>query len=180
MPIVLVFPKANKPLLLPELSDSMALALGVPFSKYDEKTGKRTPVADLTGTEAHLRSGSYYIEMPDLEEDEGSPVVQVELTPRLDRDEEIQELIDELVAQDPSLDEPMNQNAVDVLLTFGDHLAELEGGDALAFVIAAHAECGLLVPGAGEEEETIWCDSADDFAELAFPDENEIGGAELP
>ena len=171
MPVIMIFQKDAEPLRVPEISESMAATLGVPCFVFEK--GRKLSAAEAEGDQALLVDGQVWVELPDLEEDEGEPIVTFESSPRLDREDPLQEMIDEIVKQEPSLDEPMNTNQRDVLLTFDESMAGIEAGNALAYIIAAEAESGLLIPGFEDDQDTLWFDSADDFADAAFGEDED-------
>lgn len=167
MPAILLFQKDNKALPLADLSDTMAASLGVFCFAWLEN--KKVPAEELKADARNLgATGQFWVDIPELQEDEGLPLVTVEVTPRLDRDADMQGLIDEILAQDSSLKKTLDKNQRDILITAEDTPAGTEAGNAIAYAIAEMTGSGLLLPGLADDEETLWFDSSDDFAEAVF------------
>ncbi|HMZ52591.1 MAG TPA: hypothetical protein PK988_10020, partial [Candidatus Sumerlaeota bacterium] len=97
-------------------------------------------------------------------------------TPRLDRDDSIQKIIDEILQQDETLKEELDRNKRDVMLTFDESPAGMEAGYALAYTIASETGSGILLPSANDEDGTLWFEDAEDFADEVFGDDE--GGDE--
>jgi hypothetical protein len=174
MPLILVFQKNNEHLTIPKLSEDMVSLLGVPCFLFDN--GKKLSAAESAGDIAELHEGQVWVELPELQPDEGEPLVSFECIPRLERDESLQELIEEVVEQEPGLDEALNHNARDIMLHFEDTMAGIEAGNALAYIIAQDTESGILIPGEGEDEddqESFWFETAEDFADAAFSSDDD-------
>ena len=166
MPAILLFQKDNKALPLADLSDTMAASLGVFCFAWVQN--KKVPAEELKGDARNLTQGQFWVEIPELQEDEGLPLVTVEVTPRLDRAEDMQGLIDEILSQDSSLKKVIDKNSRDILITAEDTAAGTEAANAIAYAVAEMTGSGLLLPGLADDDETLWFDSSDDFAEAVF------------
>lgn len=166
MPAIILFQKDNKTLPIADLSDALAASFGV-FC-FSWKENRKIPAEELKGEARNLTEGQLWVELPDLQPEEGAPVVTFEITPRLDRASDMQELIDQILEQDSSLRKLIDKNQRDILITAEDTEAGIQAANAVAFAIAEATGSGLLLPGLAEDEETLWFDSADDFAEAVF------------
>lgn len=169
MPAILIFQKSNEELTLADFSNGLEELLGLSCGLVVD--GRRIDPSSA-GTEP-FESGTIYVDLPELEEDEGKPEVLVDSAPRLDRDETFQALIDEIVEQDAELAPDMNQNSRDILLTFEETPAALEAGSALAYVIAAQTDSGILIRSSDDQEDSIWFADAEEFAEYVFGDDED-------
>ncbi|CAN5436764.1 hypothetical protein BH09SUM1_BH09SUM1_17910 [soil metagenome] len=174
MPAILLFSREPYALKSAALSETMTQALGV--SCFPCKDGER--IAEFDAAEDGSQAGAVSVDLPDLEEDEGKPIVNFEVAPRLDRDESIQKMVDEIVEQENSLSEEINNNTFDFILTFDDTPAAVEAGSVLAYIIAGETDSGILIPGFTDEDDTVWFDNAEDFADAVFGDETEDGDDE--
>ncbi len=166
MPFIMIFQKTPELLGAAEISELMKEMLGY---------GCEAVVDDATPQAGELHRGRLYVHLEDLGPEEGKPVVQYEALPRLDRDPVLQQLIDEIVGQDPSLDEDMNHNSRDILITFPDTDAATDAGYAVSYIVAAEAESGLLLPSFDEESETLWFTDAEEFYSTVFEEEGDLG-----
>lgn len=165
MPAFFMFTKENTLKDFPAISSSMAEAFGC--GCYPLKDGKKT--SRLEGDAEGTISGSVHVSLPDLTPEEGEPVVQVEAMPRLDRSAEVQSMIDEIVEQDAELGKVMNENSFDIIISCDEGSAAMDAASSLAYVIASEAGTGILIPAFEEEDDdTLWFDDAEDFAEAAF------------
>jgi hypothetical protein len=171
MPVIMIFQQNDAPLAIRDLSESMAASLGVPCFLFDK--GRKLSAADVQGEAGVLSEGQVWVELPDLQEDEGEPVVSFEIMAREERDEAVQEMIDEIVNQEGALQAVMNQNTQDIIITYEDTLAGYEAGNAFAYIVANETGSGILVPGTEEDEETLWFESAEDFADAAFSEDED-------
>lgn len=170
MPLIMIFQKAPGLLSVGEISELMKEMLGYGCEPLAGNTDPPT---------GELHRGRLYVHLEDLGPDEGQPEVQYEAIPRLDRDPTLQQLIDEIVEQDPELDEVLNQNARDILITFPDTDAASDAGYAVAYVVAAEAESGILLPSFDEDSETLWFSDAEEFYTTVFEDEGEEDWEEI-
>lgn len=166
MPAIMLFQKSGALLSLAEISQSLSELLGLNCSIMID--GDRISHDEYENASAELHSGTVYIELPDLEEDEGEPTVSFEALPRLDRDDSMQKLIDEIVDQEISLKSDLNDNSRDLVLSFDDTPAGMEAGYALAYTIASETGSGILFPGFTDDDDTVWFDNAEDFADAVF------------
>ncbi|MBI1293253.1 hypothetical protein GC173_18770 [bacterium] len=175
MPAMLLF--AVKPFKLEarELSSAIKDSFALTSFPWDKgQKAKNFPPATDEG-----QSATFFIDLPELEEDEGDPIIEIEVTSRLDRDEEMQKMIDEIVGQEKSLAPRIDKNHSDILLTFEDTPAAFEVACMTAYAIAEATESGVLVPAFEEGEETLWFDNAEDFADEIFHDEEGEEDGEL-
>lgn len=171
MPAILIFQKEAQYLTLTEIAQSLNEMLGVTCSLSTE-AGRMSPtLADKES--AQFRKGTIYVEIPDLEEDEGEPVVSYEAAPRGERDEAVQEMLEEILSQDNSLSETFSANSRDIVLSFDESPAGVEAGSALAYAIASETGSGLLVIGSEDGEGTVWFSDAEEFADLVFGDDED-------
>lgn len=170
MPVIFIFAMDNEPLLLPEVSSSLTGCLGVPCFAYRDE--RKLSAAELTDGGV-MSEGQIWVELPDLDPGDGQPLVSYEVAPRLDREDSLQAMVDEILDQEDTLREVMDRNSIDIMLTFDDTLAGMEAANCLAYVLAAGTGAGLLVPNFEGEEDTLWFDNADDFADAAFGEDDE-------
>lgn len=177
MRAIMVFHRSPELPSLSELAHSMneLLGLGCGLIKED----KLIPAGDYEDAGKEVHEARLYVELPDLEEDEGDPVVHYQAIPRLDRDEAIAEIIDEIVAQEPALREAIDANVRDILLTCEESFASYDAASALAYVVASETECGLLVISDEDEEGTVWFSDAESFWEAEFGDDEDDDGADF-
>ncbi|HMX61676.1 MAG TPA: hypothetical protein PKD58_01255 [Candidatus Sumerlaeota bacterium] len=171
MPYILLFQRGGELLSLSEISQGLSELLGLACSV--EVGGKRIAAGEWNKASAEFHEGKIYVELPDLEVDEGTPLVSIEATPRLDRDDSIQKIIDEILQQDETLKEELDRNKRDVMLTFDESPAGMEAGYALAYTIASETGSGILLPSANDEDGTLWFEDAEDFADEVFNDDEE-------
>lgn len=102
MPAIMIFQKDTAGLTVSEISETMVELLGLDCCLYSK--GEIIPLTDTSRSGAELSHGAIWVHLPELSvEEEGEPKVRMEVTPRLDREEPFQELIDELVGQDGAL-----------------------------------------------------------------------------
>jgi len=170
MPAILLFAKDALQLRAATFKESMTQALGLscyPCREGGAQTDEFEPAED------NVQSTRVYVELPDLEGDEGTPEVGIEIAPRLDRDESIQQMIDEILEQESSLKEDLQDNSYDIILTFDDTPAGVEAGSAVAYVLASETGSGVLIPAFSEEDDTVWFQDAEDFADAVFGEEDE-------
>ena len=165
MPFIMIFQKTSELLSAAEISELMKEILGY---------GCEAVEGDAPVSGAELHRGRLYVHLEDLDPSEGKPEVQYEALPRLDRDDTLQKLIDEIVEQDPSLGEEMNRNTRDILITFPDTDAATDAGYAVAYIVAAETESGLLLPSFDEETETLWFSDAEEFYSTVFEEEGDL------
>ena len=164
------------------LTGLMALASLI-FAQSDADPGRDQP----------LKEGALWVALPELEEDEGDPILDYAAIPRGDRDDAIKELVAQMVEQDPSLAPIVTKNALDIIITFEGSAASVEAGCAVAYAVAAAAESGVLLldgPDEGEFEEdgeddeeqegaedeggeTVWFPDAESFADFVFNEDDE-------
>lgn len=171
MPAILIFQKEPQYLTLTEIGQSLSEMLGVTCSLQNEAGRVAPTIADKETPE--FRKGAIYVEIPDLEEDEGEPIVSYEAAPRGERDEAFQKMIEEILSQDNSLAESLSANSRDIVLTFDESPAGVEAGSALAYAIASETASGLLVIGSEDGEGTVWFSDAEEFADLVFGDDED-------
>lgn len=166
MPYLMIFQKKDTNLDFEALLDRMVADLGVPF------VGLKGESRVDPGKIDHDK-GSIWVDLEELAEDEGVPVADFEVTPRAKRSSELKKLIEEIVKQDDSLADDMAKNARDIVITWEDTIASSEAASALAYAIASDTESGILLPATSEEEETMWFETADDFADAVFGDDED-------
>lgn len=169
MAVIMVFPADQEPITFSDLSSALQNAVGFPCFPFEN--GKKLSKADLPSPE--LSSGALWLEVPETTPEDGEPVVHYEIHPRLDRDEALQGMFEEILNQDDSLDAALNQNSYDVILTFAEEPAAVEAAHCLAYVIGAGTGGAILVPAQDEEDEALWYDSAEDFADAIFGGDDE-------
>ncbi|MCC5874701.1 MAG: hypothetical protein JJU11_00650 [Candidatus Sumerlaeia bacterium] len=172
MPAIMIFQKDATGLTVAEISDLLHGSLAVDCCLY--KDGERIPLEDVERSGGEIASSTIWVNLPDWEEEEGNPTALVEVTPRLDREEPVQHLVDELLTQDASLDADLNHNSRDILITFEDTPAGEESAYALAYVIASETSSGILVPAFEEGDDTAWFEDPEDFADIVFGDDEDI------
>jgi len=172
MPAILLFPKEPLPLRAEALKESMSQALGL--SCFPCKEGGDR-LDEFEAAEDGVQSGKVFVELPELESDEGSPEVNFEMVPRLDRDESIQAMVDEILEQESGLRQEIEENGYDIILTFDDTPAGVEAASALAYVLASETGSGVLIPAFSEEDDTVWFQDAEDFADAVFGEDDEDG-----
>lgn len=168
MPAMLLF--SAKPYKLDARAITSAIKDCFALTAYPWEKGEKAKNFPAPTDEG--QSGLLFVELPELEEDEGDPIAQLEVFPRLDREQDLQSMIDEIVAQDKALDKALNKNQSDILITFDDSPAAFETACMAAYVIAEAIEGGVLIPAFEEGEETLWFDNADDFQNEIFQEED--------
>lgn len=171
MPVIMIFQKDTTGLTVVEVSELLHGSLGVDCCLYKE--GEKIPLEDVARSGGEISQATVWVNLPDWEAEEGEPTVQVDISPRLDREEPVQKLVDELIEQDSTLDEDLNHNARDILLTFEDTAAGEESAYALAYVVASETGSGILIPGFEEGDDTAWFEDPEDFADIVFGDEDD-------
>ncbi|MCC6548193.1 hypothetical protein IT570_13585 [Candidatus Sumerlaeota bacterium] len=176
MPYILLFQRSGELLSLSEISQGLSELLGLTCAV--EMSGKRIAPGDWNKSSSEFHEGRIYVELPDLAAEEGVPLVTIEATPRLDRDDSIQKIIDEILSQDGTLKAELDENTRDVMLTFDDTPAGLEAGYALAYTISSETGSGILLPGSADDDGTLWFEDAEDFADEVFGDDEEGSGDE--
>lgn len=117
--------------------------------------------------------GHLHLDLPDLDPEDGAPIVSYESIARLDRDEVMQQIVEEILDQDETLRPRLDKNKRDVMVTFDDNSASFEAASLVAFVVAAETSSGLLIPDFTEDGETVWFDNADDFLDALYGDEDD-------
>lgn len=171
MPAILIFQKDPQYLTLTEIGRSLSEMLGVTCSLQSEAGRVAPTIADKETPE--FRKGTIYVEIPDLEADEGEPIVSYDAAPRGERDEAFRQMIQEILSQDESLAESLTENSRDIILSFDESPAGVEAGSALAYAIASETASGLLVIGSEDGEGTVWFSDAEEFADLVFGDDDD-------
>lgn len=170
MPAIMIFQKETEGLAVSEISETMVEILGLDCCLYTKNA--KVPLTDTGQSGTELTHGAIWVNLPDLHEDEGEPKVRVEITPRLDREQPIQDLVGELLEQDPALADHIEHNARDILLTFKDTSAGEEAAYVLAYVLATITAGSILVPGFEEGDETAWFEDPEDFADIIFGEDD--------
>jgi hypothetical protein len=170
MPAILIFQKDTTGLTVTEIAESLHGVMGIDCCLYAE--GKKVGL-DAPASAGEIGDSIVWVNLPDLEDDEGLPTVRLEVAPRLDREDPIQALVDELIEQDKTLAETLNHNARDITLTFDDTPAGEEAAYVLAYIIASETSSGILVPAFEEGDDTAWFDDPEDFADIVFGEEDE-------
>lgn len=173
MSAILLFGRDDTVPSFRRLSESLVELLGLEARFLQD--GTSLAPADVDGADEPLSDAHLHVELPDLEEDEGEPTIHVAVTPRDDRDPAIQELINEILRQEPRLKESLEGNRWDILLSFEDSSAAVEAGVAFAYIYATETGSGVLVRGEDEDAETLWFADAEDFADFVFGDDEEDG-----
>ncbi len=191
MSVIVIFQNKPTPLSLLEISETLEGLLGLPVTLA--KDGKPVKLEDYPGRDQPLKEGALWVALPELEEDEGDPILDYAAIPRGDRDDAIKELVAQMVEQDPSLAPIVTKNALDIIITFEGSAASVEAGCAVAYAVAAAAESGVLLldgPDEGEFEEdgeddeeqegaedeggeTVWFPDAESFADFVFNEDDE-------
>lgn len=171
MPAILIFQKSGNLLSLKDITKGLEDLLGLGCSLM--VNGKRLPSDEWENAGDGFQDGQVFVDLPDLETDEGQPMVVFSAAARLDRDESIQLMVDEIVEQEITLDADLNKNARDILLTFEDTPAGMEAGYAIAYAVASETGSGILFPGFTDDDDTVWFEDAEDFADAVFGEEDE-------
>ena len=148
-------------------------------------TGFECRAIELPADEEEDDSGlalGFQLEIPDLEEDEGEPVARVFTNHRLDRDENVQAFVDEILAEEPELAEIFDKVHTDVMILFEPEDAAEEAAYALAYSISKALGVGILIPPFEDEDEgTAWFETAEDFYDMLYAegeDDDEEGELE--
>lgn len=174
MPVLMIFQHGTDLLSISEINHALGELLGLSCRAY--VNDKAVPVDEYKGAARELSQGQIYVDLPDLQEDEGLPVVQYEVIPRLDRNESMQGFIDEILEQDSTLKKEIDQNSRDIVITSDESAAAVEAASAIAYVVASETASGVLVRTTEEEEETVWFSDAEEFADFVFGEEEEVDG----
>ncbi|MDX9975762.1 MAG: hypothetical protein RBU21_22465 [FCB group bacterium] len=177
MPVIMVFQKNPELLSISEISHSLTELLGLTCGVMID--GKKVDIDDYDGATRELTQGTIYVDLPDLEEDEGQPVLDFAATPRLDRDDEMQGFIDEILEQEDSLRAELDENTRDIMITSSEDPAAIEAASAIAYVVASETESGILVRTSDEDDDTVWFADAEQFADFVFGEEEEVDDEEL-
>ncbi|MDX2177400.1 MAG: hypothetical protein SF028_13120 [Candidatus Sumerlaeia bacterium] len=174
MPAIWLFPSADKLPTAKALTEFLKEQMGMPAT-VAEKKGEG-PVVHYTLT---------------ISPEEGAKPetghVRAAAVLRTERDEEAQQLVDEVVGQAAELQEVFDGNVLDVTVEFDDTETDSFAGCVIAYAFGSLFECGLLVtdlpkePLDDEEEEeddeegmtvSCWYDDAEEFADDFFMDED--------
>lgn len=169
MALIMVFQQNPELMSFTEISHSLIELLGVTCEMMVE--GKAMSLSEFKDAGKELTEGTIAVNLPDLEADEGEPVLSYRASPRLDREEDFQKFINEILAQDADLSEPLNSNSRDIFLTCDDTSAGLEALSAIAYVVASETGSGLMVVDSDAEEDTVWFSDAEEFADEVFGEE---------
>ncbi len=171
MPAFIIFQADQHQPSLAEFSAVLNNQLGLGLKRYKE--GKAVPVGDYSGLDEGGISEAVFVELLDLEKDEGLPVVKLDSFPRLDRSEELQEIVDQILDQESSLSTIFNENARDILIGFEETPAAIEASCALAYAVACELQTGILLLSHDETDGTVWFPDAEEFADFAFGEDEE-------
>ncbi len=172
MPATLIFKKDQEPMKAEMLGDAIRELLGIECSIVVGE--ELVPTAKFDKDHKEFVSERIFIAISDLEDDEGMPIASIDISPRLDRDEALQKFVDEIVKQEPSLDQVMNHNNVDIMVTFDEFPAGVEAGSVVTYAAASVVEGGVLVlEGMEDEESTVWFPDAEGFADMVFGEAEE-------
>lgn len=168
MNALIIFQKKNEDLLVSELSEAMNGLLGVDCALLEPDSGAN---GTLPPSDTAFRGGMVRVNFPDIDEEaEGIPVVSVKLVPRKDRDADLKEILDALIAQDPSLEGPFCDNARDFYLFHEETPAAAEAAYVLAYVLGLGTSSGILIPSTEDDMQTVWFEDPEDFADVVFGD----------
>ncbi len=170
MPFILVFASESEPIDLTKLSLDFKELLGVGCSLQvdGEEAGEDDVAHDADGG----ISIDVRVDLPELDSSEGQPIVHLDSHPRLDREEAVQSIIEEILEQDETLSDIIEMNGRDFMLTFETTPAGLESARALAYVLATKTNSGVLL-SESEDEETWWFENAEEFGDAAFGEPEE-------
>jgi hypothetical protein len=171
MPMLILFQKEHGDFPTPEAIAAEVVAFtGLeckPLPADDEPAARGDAPAE-EGIAFNLR-----LELPELTDEDGEPLIRIEANHRLDRDEDIQQFIDEVLEQDEDLRPIMEQNHRDIFVQFEDTPASEETAFATALAIAKILGIGILVPPFEEDDDTAWFPTAEDFYEVAYAEGDE-------
>ncbi len=170
MSAIMIFQKDTELLSISEISHSLAEFLGLGCAVVVED--RRVAVGEYEGSTGEFHDGRIYVELPELQEEEGEPTVDYHAAPRLDRDETWQRIADEIIEQEPALRPEIEENARDILLTFDDTVAAIEAATAIAYIVAGETNSGLLVRSSEEDEDSVWFPNAEAFADFVYGEED--------
>jgi hypothetical protein len=170
MPAMFLFPAKQAKIEARIISACIKDAFGVAISPWDnDKVTDRLPKP--VGS---THEGAFFFDLPELEEEEGTPVAYFRQTIRAERSEEIQALADEIIAQDAEFEKLINKNQTDIVVSFEQTPASFEAAALLTYAFAESFSCGVLIPGFEEGEETVWFENAEDFAnDVIFGEDDE-------
>lgn len=178
MPAIWLFPRSAEEPRAKELLAFAADEVGVTARFYEDAAEDDDSTA-------------YVFSVVEDEEEAGS--ARIECCPRTSRDEERQEMIDEIVGQAPDLKDELDRNGLDMIVSFDATEEDLLAGCVAAYAIASLGNCGLLITGLDEFEElaaeeagyephehdencshTRYYTNAEDFAEDFFGDDEDM------
>ena len=142
MRMILIFQPDAAAITPSRIAESLEEGLGLVGLLTDGES--KTDPEDFAGGE--FSEGDFYIELPDLAEDEGEPTANYASMPRTERDETIAEIVKELVEQEDSLKPTFEGNGRDVIISFEDTPAGIEAGSVLAYAVASAVGAGVLLP----------------------------------
>jgi hypothetical protein len=169
MPVMLLF--SAKPYKLEARAVTKAISDAFALTSNPWADGQH--LKSFPPAEDGAQKGSLWVNLPELEDDEGQPVVHLSVEPRLDRDDSLQQLINEIIGQEAGLKEALDRNASDLIIEFDDTPAGFEAACMVAYVLSEETASGILVPAFDEGEEMLWYDTAEDFANEIFQDDDD-------
>lgn len=172
MPFILIFANSTEPLSFLSIREGFRELLGIDCALQQE--GEEVKVEKLDYDNDGGLSVEVWVDLPELDPAEGHPIVHLDSHPRLDREEAVQSIVEEILDQDETLAEIIEKNGRDFMLTFETTPAGLEAARALAYVLSSETQSGVLVSESAEEE-TWWFDNAEEFGDAVFgePDDGE-------